>query len=618
MGIEGRLAKLPTMSPGDLTSTQFLLETLQRQTTQRPDPIYESMHRISQQNHSQNLAIDAQPPATMDVWPAATIQKQEVLGCINRLMKVTSRKPVNVSHDDAESILSDLETILRYMREEGTAKDCSSDLTPWFRAIGTRGSTTGKNELKKGVTDSDREIKQLLKYLAATDEVALNSTKAPSTSRRSAGYNNQFWYGLLKTCHGDFEMTTSRSSLMKAKGRVARKDQAIEILRGSVKYKPNAQRNYWMILQYQQLRLKNGAMNVTPSLTFSKTIPDDHPVFNLIRGGNINGLIRSFQNREASYTDRDVNGRSLLNYAIHHWQPEIVKYLLKNGADVAYIEKSLIYDCWGTALGDCKLQLSGNYRSDECMKACLEAGADPTLPENFGCQQFPFHLRQSEVSCDLRSIRVLLDHGREWLDIDSETHADNLLVHLLLRKRWKLNTLRLLVERGFFFRKLERTGGFSVLHHVLLGSQGATLEEIQQALCILIDAGANVHALDEEGLTVSGAACQKNRWYTLSGRFPFRPVQLDLPPVLPNADLKLREIWRNALIICGRDADVILEADADEYYVNEDWDERPIEAAGVAGLLVNMLKIIDEIIDETVVTEVRRAQVFHHCPCITF
>lgn len=71
-----------------------------------------------------------------------------------------------------------------------------------------------------------------------------------------------------------------------------------------------------MAVNFQQRELYEGSFLRKPVLSFSALLPHDSKVFALIEKGDLNSLVKMFTMREACLTDRDFDGRSLLNVSI--------------------------------------------------------------------------------------------------------------------------------------------------------------------------------------------------------------------------------------------------------------------------------------------------------------
>ena len=64
---------------------------------------------------------------------------------------------------------------------------------------------------------------------------------------------------------------------------------------------------------FQQQILHHGSYLAKPVLSVSALVPRDSKVFQLIEAGDLEGLVKSLSLKETRLTDRDRNGRCLLN-----------------------------------------------------------------------------------------------------------------------------------------------------------------------------------------------------------------------------------------------------------------------------------------------------------------
>lgn len=67
---------------------------------------------------------------------------------------------------------------------------------------------------------------------------------------------------------------------------------------------------------FLQKSTANGYFSLKPTLTFCAIIPDTSPIFTLARKGNLAGIINHVQQGQASLTDCDSKGRTLLNVRV--------------------------------------------------------------------------------------------------------------------------------------------------------------------------------------------------------------------------------------------------------------------------------------------------------------
>lgn len=110
---------------------------------------------------------------------------------------------------------------------------------------------------------------------------------------------------------------------------------------------------------FQQNMSYTGSFLRKPILSVSVLLPEDAEPFQLIEAGDLKGLLKSLSLKKSRLTDRDVQGRCLLNvsilgllvsftiqvtqceqYAINFMKPDICRFLVDEGADVDFVETS--------------------------------------------------------------------------------------------------------------------------------------------------------------------------------------------------------------------------------------------------------------------------------------
>ena len=89
-----------------------------------------------------------------------------------------------------------------------------------------------------------------------------------------------------------------------------------EILEASFSFLPKNFQNPRIAVKVQQMNSYAGTFLKKPALSISALLPPDAEPFRLIEQGDLNSLIRLLTLREAFLTDRDLEGRSLLNVSI--------------------------------------------------------------------------------------------------------------------------------------------------------------------------------------------------------------------------------------------------------------------------------------------------------------
>lgn len=89
-----------------------------------------------------------------------------------------------------------------------------------------------------------------------------------------------------------------------------------ELLEMSFAFLPKNSQNPWIAVKMQQRMSYEGSFLKKPALSISALLHPGAEVFRLIEKGDLNGLIQLLSLREASLTDRDLEGRSLLSVSI--------------------------------------------------------------------------------------------------------------------------------------------------------------------------------------------------------------------------------------------------------------------------------------------------------------
>ena len=136
--------------------------------------------------------------------------------------------------------------------------------------------------------------------------------------------------------------------------------------------------------------------------------------------------------------------------------------------------------------------------------------------------------------------------GRGFIDLNSAIWNSLTSLHALLdSQRWHIDMVVLLLEKGARAGDLYRNGR-SVLHYAIKGSRAATLEDVQQVLCLLLREGANPYVRNKENVSVSHIACDGNSFFESDGN------------VHSNNDSRLCEIWTSALSKAGYNAEEVI------------------------------------------------------------
>ena len=129
---------------------------------------------------------------------------------------------------------------------------------------------------------------------------------------------------------------------------------------------------------------------------------------------------------------------------------------------------------------------------------------------------------------------------------------ESFLFDVLANRRWTVESIALLLRRGACPGLCHRHWDH-YLHLALDGSECEGPEGLKDALILLIKAGADVSAEDEYGKSVSHKTCQAETfWREKSAKQKWGGEQRQ------NYDLRLKEIWIEALHACGYNAEEVI------------------------------------------------------------
>ena len=95
----------------------------------------------------------------------------------------------------------------------------------------------------------------------------------------------------------------------------------------------------WITIKLQQRLIYQGYSLQRPILNVSAVIPNDAEVYDVIRRNDVNGLINLLHSRRAALSDRDSDGRCLLNASLSN--PG--EYFFRSTADRIGIACSIPY-----------------------------------------------------------------------------------------------------------------------------------------------------------------------------------------------------------------------------------------------------------------------------------
>ena len=143
------------------------------------------------------------------------------------------------------------------------------------------------------------------------------------------------------------------------------------------------------------------------------------------------------------------------------------------------------------------------------------------------------------------TLRTLLDHGSEFINTNCEIPFHSFLVELLSSGRWSLESIRLLISRGADPGQYVPPLG-ACLPLAISGSQMESPEGLRDALTLLIMNGADVYARNSRGRSATDIVSDA------------RPKWRYKNQMHKNSNLKLKDIWTEALAACGYDPEEVI------------------------------------------------------------
>ncbi|ERF68622.1 hypothetical protein EPUS_07183 [Endocarpon pusillum Z07020] len=281
-----------------------------------------------------------------------------------------------------------------------------------------------------------------------------------------------------------------------------------------------------IILGVSQQWTNTSSILSTPILSFRSIVPESSEIFDIVRYGTVCDLHQALSRGSASLTDCDPDGRSLLNYAVTALRPKMVRFLTEAGADVNSVERDLFGDSCPALLwsiyNDFQSGAEELYLRAECIKLLLARGADPSMMfEDPGLNLSVFRLGLWRSS--LAILRAYLNSESPFIgpnslgtdNSDSFPLGELAYIHTLncVEDFETPNKIALLLARGADVNRRDSLGN-NCLHAVLNYPDHSWRRkedpegqaELRDILMLMITAGADVYAVNDDEETVSRVA----------------------------------------------------------------------------------------------------------------
>ncbi|KAK0512253.1 hypothetical protein JMJ35_005381 [Cladonia borealis] len=562
--LSDKVQYLPGLSTGQFESLNAtcnaIFELLKQQLPAKP---LHSAAKASQHGTIPPGAINrSQEEETQGEAQINSGEDHGLQNALDRLCHFAKQKEKTAFSEEAEIVIRNLQHILKLLllAEEEERRE------------GRKGMTyeeTSERDITRNDVLYQDEVKQIKRMLGASHCVSINEKVFRSSNPATARYKVTTTHYQRHLRNGT--VTIQRRCKSRRLGDSSHdysQDTPAdfpETLEASFSFLPKNLQNPHIAVKILQTNSYEGSFLKKPALSVSALLPLDAEPFRLIEEGDLNGLKRLLGLRQAFLTDRDLEGRSLLSYAMHFAQLDICNFLVDKGAVVDFLEPVLPF-C-DMNVSSLEFRPSEDYQSDpeevaiinRCRLLLIQAGADPTLDESIGGGFIKLMLEVGTTE----TIRLILDHGLHFVELDSGLRPDTWLQELLIHHKWSLESIALLLRR-------QGKGGLPIqllngcLHKAISGSNYADLDEMKAALILLIRGGADVYARDNRGRSVSDIACSKETRFF----YALKPWQY-----IYNHDLPLRKIWTEALNACGYDAEEVISTATRMEELSDDDDE---------------------------------------------
>ncbi|CZR63154.1 uncharacterized protein PAC_13051 [Phialocephala subalpina] len=282
--------------------------------------------------------------------------------------------------------------------------------------------------------------------------------------------------------------------------------------------------------------------NISANISYQAMIPNDSEVFKIVSSGQIKRLIEAVEQGTASLTDRDQEGRSLLNYAVFNIQAEMCKFLVEMKADVNAIEPEFDPEFIGPVHGlfpynYCEVEETQRLKTAECLKIMLEAGADISLETHRGCGQWTNSFMDAVHEGSFAAFKHALDFGEPFISPNGTYKSwHNIqctpLTFLAIACGYNVSDTMDVLDKAILLLKRGadiscRDGNGDTVLHTLLKSERwhervsktepckfcfvieqlrRSMKEPPELLKAFISAGADVYATNNEGQTPTALA----------------------------------------------------------------------------------------------------------------
>ncbi|KAF4496992.1 hypothetical protein FAGAP_6840 [Fusarium agapanthi] len=410
---------------------------------------------------------------------------------INRLMRLLEKKPCVIESDDSEELLKDIEHLLECVRKdtepvesEGAGQNCQPDVS--------------------------KELKLMINIMLSSPSMMINQTPPGRLGRPT---DKKFLISperkrkAFETDDGVITVTTAKRRRKASSGgeNENAKNEARRDFLAKLTYMSKRTKKMLSLSANQRQLLFNNFSSTLPCITVCNILPIDSLVFGTTRNGSVQDLVRLLEGGEANIHDHDTNGWSLLHHSVGN--VPVLKFSIGQGLDIDEVADRPEGDSQTSPshISLAYFDSIGNYES------LLDAGADMTLE----VKGTSFTVIEYIASHDTELGYIKLDqtlHKSPFVYEDtSATHSQNLIaraaadcyVTVQSKPGQALQQIQLLIKRGYNVNSTFAEKG--CLHHLMhkIPVWLRFLPEYLQLLMLLLEHGADVYCVDEDGYQAS-------------------------------------------------------------------------------------------------------------------
>ncbi|KAG7404759.1 hypothetical protein LZL87_006270 [Fusarium oxysporum] len=462
----------------------------------------------------------------------------ELESSISRFSTLVDHDGLALDADDAEQIIDDLRKFVVIARERSTEKSVLKNNYNSYNAV------TEDNTKALG-----RDLKLIEGLIISAPIIAINQSASGSRKLRShlphgTIIKQKRIREEIDVDHGYLTVSTNKRRRI-CTGSSPDSSGSVNTFRdvvANIVFRPS--NSPWMFsVSLSQGQLFDRSIQSIPRISVCRIVPNDSPVFTLVKQGSLKEFIAMLQEGKANLRDHDEQGMPLLHYAATA-SVEMCKFLIESGADV---------DEMGEHTGTALSRIAGLDRHDTTL-VLLENMADPTL-------SYPGWDNPLSTACnlDLPSAELFLKHGGHFTihDLESFDLNGRTRLHQVCmaesRATSKKKAVAMLAVAGANLNARvakswspddHQTLGFTCLHSLVYKAHRGRDRDELEALMFLIQQGADVAAVDHHQHSVSMRAYLPNdgdNQYSSKGSYR-------------------GDLWDAALTICGHDINIHRDA----------------------------------------------------------